>query len=424
MNNLLHTKKGLFSILLLLLLALGIPVGVYLSQNTQLLTQNAASEPDLIVNSFQLTDSGGNVRSAFSIGEDIYVRVSLKNQGGAKGISNDGLTMTTIYANKSEPAGFNSASTPTLQMKNGEFGAGTSYIYSSIYSSTTQSKFVNGDYSWRRSNAGKFTARILINANKFVAESNFDNNQIAIEYTISSTPLYLPGKTYTTPPSGYDGAYCTPPTSVLVAGLVGCVMTKPVSGKNFGKITNTGSTTRTVGMSAAKAYITYPIPYPSNCNATDPACTPLYNWIWTQTIYSAQTTTLSAGKTVYIEIPVPDCSWQVDAFEGNIYPSFTPPNRFYSGSNRYLDGYFHIIPVCKPVIPSPTPTSTPVPSATPTLTPTPNPTDTPTPTATPVPSPSVTPSITPTDSPTPTPTICPIPATVNNVKITCPNCQP
>lgn len=420
MNNLLHSTKGIFSLIIVILLILGIPVGVYLSQRVQNITPNAASSADLIVDSIQLTDAGGNVKTAFNTNEDIYVRVQLKNIGGIKGISNDGSTSTVIYANKSAPATFNSTSIPNWQMKNGEFGAGAAYLYTSIYGSSTQSKFINNKYSFRRSSAGSFTARILINANKFVAESNYDNNQIAIPYTVSDTPLYLPGKTYTTAPPGFDNAYCTPPTSVLVTGLKGCVMDKPVNGKNYGRITNTGSTTRTVGISAAKAYITYPNPYPSNCNATNPDCTPLYNWIWTQTIYSAQTTSLSAGKTTYLEIPVPDCAWQADVFEGGIFTSFTPTTRFYSGEKRYLDGYFHIIPVCKPVIPSPTPspkptnTPTPNPSATPTLTPTPIPTNTPTPTPTPG----------PTVTATPTPTICPTPGTVNNVRITCPNCAP
>ena len=398
------------------LLIIGIPVGVYLSQQVQNINPNAASQADLIVDSFQLTDAGGNVRSSFSIGEDIYVRVQLKNIGGITGISNNGSTSTVIYANKSASAGFNSTTTPNLQMKNGEFGAGTVYLYSSIYGSSTQSKFLNQTYSWRRNAAGKFRARILINANKFVAESNYDNNQIAIEYTIADA-LYLPGKTYTTAPSGFSDTFCIPPTSILVTGLRGCVMDKPVNGKNYGKITNTGSTTRTVGISAAKAYITYPAPYPSDCLATDPACIPLYNWIWTQTIYSAQTTSLAAGKTTYLEIPVPDCAWQADVFEGSIITSFRPTTRFYSGEKRYLDGYFHIIPVCQPVTPSPTPT-VPVPTVpTPTV---------PTPTVpTPSPSITITPILTPSPSITitPSPTICPTPGTVNNVKISCPNCS-
>lgn len=419
MRTLLSSKKRLISFIILLLLVLGVPIGVYLSQQQQDVRQRAATSADLIVDAFQLTDAGGNVRTTFNIGEDIYVRVKLKNIGGLKATSNDGSTLTTIYANKSQKIGFNSSNTPTLAMKNGEFGGGTAYTYTSIYGSSTQSKFQNQTYSWRRSAAGTFTARILINANKFVTEANYDNNEIDIKYTIVDIPTYKIGKSYTSAPSGFDPAYCTPPTSELVTGLKGCVMDKPVSGKNYGKITNTGSTTRTVGLASYKAYITYPATYPADCPATDIACVGKYNWIWTQTIYSAMTDTLTPGQTKYFEVNVPGCAWQADVFEGSfVYPSFTPTNRFYSGSHRYLDGYYHIISVCTPVIPTPTPTPTTVPSATPTPTDTPVPTDTPTPTPTASPTPE--PSATPTPT---TPAPCVTPGAVKNVKITCPTCN-
>ncbi|MEK7605038.1 MAG: hypothetical protein AAB478_00780 [Patescibacteria group bacterium] len=417
MRTLLSSKKRILSFVILLLLVVGVPVGVYLSQQQQDVRQRAATAADLIVDSFQLTDAGGNVRTTFNIGEDIYVRVKLKNQGGVKGTSNDGSTLTKIYANRSVPITFDTTSTPTLQMKNGEFGAGAAFTYTSIYGSSTQTRFSNSTYSWRRSAAGTFTARIMINANKFVTESNYLNNEIDIKYTIADKPAWTLGKSFTSAPPDYDSSLCTAPTSELVSGLRGCVMDQPVNGKNYGKITNTGSTTRTVGMASYKAYIPYPTIYPDNCPATDIACVDEYNWIWTQTIYSAFTDTIAPGQTKYFEVNVPGCAWQTDVFEGSfIYPSFTPTTRFYSGSHRYLDGYYHIISVCTPVIPTPTPTPTDVPSATPTATETPVPTDTPTPTIIPTDTPSATP--TPT-----TPVPCVTPGVVQNVKINCPNCN-
>lgn len=48
MNNLLHSKKGLLSLIVLILLALGIPIGMYLSQQQQDVRQHAAENASLV----------------------------------------------------------------------------------------------------------------------------------------------------------------------------------------------------------------------------------------------------------------------------------------------------------------------------------------------------------------------------------------
>ncbi len=412
MNTLLSHKKRLFTVILLLLLVASVPLAVYLSQQQQDVRQQAAGNADLVVESLQLTDAGGNVRTSFMVNEDIYVRIRLKNAGGEKGVSSDGSTHTVIYANRSSKPDFNSLTGTYITMKNGEFGAGSNNLYESIYGSPSENRFPTNK-SWRLSTPGSYTARAFINFNKFVTESNYDNNHLTVSYSVTSTPTYKAGKISTTKPTGFEDAFCFQ-NAKLVTGLDGCVMDKPVGSKTYGKITNTGSTTRTVGMASYKAYYDYPDPYPS-CNPAD--CIDEFVWIWTQTIYSGVTTSLSAGKTMYFEVDVPPCAWQTDVFEGNIFPSFTPPDRYYSGQKKYIDGYLHRITPCKPVIPTPTPTHTPTPTLPPSVTPTV--TNTPTPTHTPTPTPSATPTITPT----PTIPACPVPSPVTNVRIICPNCS-
>lgn len=400
-NTLLHSKKRLISLLILLLLAVGIPTGVYLSQQQQNIRPNAATAADLVIESFELTDAGGNTKTTFYTDEDIYVRITIKNTGGATATSQDGSTYSVFYANRSTSVPFNDTSTTSLTLKNGQFSAGYSSQNSSIYGSSTQGRFSQAT-SWRRSTAGTYTAQVLINQNKFATESNYNNNYAFITYTVTNPPAALGAKTYTAAPSGFDSATCTEPTTQLVTGLRGCVMDKQVNGKTYGRITNTGSTTRKVGMAIYKAYLPYPNPYPDTCPATDASCTSKYNWIWTQTPTSWVTSDLAPSKTMYFEVTAPSCAWQSDVFTGNVLNSFTPPTRFYSGENRYLDGYYNTtLSVCQPTILTPTPT-VPVPTVTTGTTPTPT---------------------LPEETPSPTPSACPIPPKVTNVRVVCPYCK-
>lgn len=413
MRNLLANKKRLFSILILILLVLGVPIAVYLSQQQQDIRQQAAGSTDLIVESIQLTDAGGNVRTNFLIDEDIYVKIRLKNKGGLKGTSQDGSTHTIIYADRESKTSFNSLTGTYITMKNGEFGKGSAGTYDSIYGSSTTSRFP-AKKSWRLSKAGTYTARAFINFNKYVTEGDYENNQLTVKYTVTSTPTYKVGKTSSTKPAGFEDNFCYQ-NAKLVTGLDGCVMDKQVGTKTFGKITNKGSTTRTVGMASYRSYYNYPNPYPT-CLPEN--CVSQFNWIWTQTIFGGITTSLSAGKTVYFEVEVPPCAWQTDVFEGNILPSFTP-DRYYSGLKKYIDGYLHPLTPCKPVVPTPTISPTPVV----TEVPTPTVTTPPTPVITNIPTPTTPPPPTVTNSPTPTIPACPVPSPVTNVRITCPNCS-
>ncbi len=82
MDKEVNLLKIIISFIIFLTLLVGIPLAVFLVQQRQNIRQQAATEPDLVVESLQLTDAGGNVKSVFNKNEDIYVQITLKNQGG------------------------------------------------------------------------------------------------------------------------------------------------------------------------------------------------------------------------------------------------------------------------------------------------------------------------------------------------------
>lgn len=395
MKTLLSSKKRIVSFIILLLIALSIPVAVFLSQQQQNINPNAATQPDLIVQNLQLVDAGGNTRTTFAPNEDIYVKITLRNQGGATGTSQDGRTRTQIYSDSSSPVPINTPSDVQVTMSNGEFGAGSTISYTSIFTDKQNAAF-NGKKSWKKSTSKTYTARAFVNFNNFVTESNTQNNQATIQYTIAES-RYVKGTTSTSIPSGFSGLRCVADENNVEPNLTACVTEGSSGGKAFAKVSNTGSQAMTVGLASYKAYIAYPTPYPT---CTPSACPEQYHWIWTQTIHSAVTYSLPAGQTVYLSVSVPDCAWQIDVFKGSILPSFQlEGNQWYSGQKTYLDGYYNTqLGVCQPTITTPTPTvSTPTSSPTVTLTPGPS-------------------------EPTPSPSSCPIPSIVTNVRVTCPYC--
>lgn len=161
------------------------------------------------------------------------------------------------------------------------------------------------------------------------------------------------GQPIYTPPANYDQwkDNCPSPGE-LVPGLTGCVAELSINGKAYGKVTNnTSDKTFTVGMASYKAYQPYPDPYPS---CTPEECPDQYEWIWTQSYVDGVTATLKPGQTVYFEVTVPTCAWQVDIFEGSILESFSKPSSYYTGQHRFVDGYYNTkLDVCLPVSPTP-----------------------------------------------------------------------
>ena len=138
----------------------------------------------------------------------------------------------------------------------------------------------------------------------------------------------------------------------LVDGLRGCVTQRGFDGKAYGIVRNTtNNKTFTVGIGSYKAYLPYPDPYPT-CKPAD--CPDQYEWIWTQTFHDGLTASLGPGQTVYMEVNVPACTWQVDIFEGQLLKEFKAPTQFYSGENRFIDGWYETsLDQCVPVSPTP-----------------------------------------------------------------------
>ncbi len=137
-----------------------------------------------------------------------------------------------------------------------------------------------------------------------------------------------------------------------VPGLRGCVTQKGFDGKAYGSVRNTTTDqTFTVGMASYKAYQPYPDPYPT-CKPGE--CPDQYEWIWTQTFVDGITAQLAPGQTVYFEIDVPACAWQTDLFEGQLLQTFEKPDKYYTGQNRFIDGWYETsLETCVPLSPTP-----------------------------------------------------------------------
>lgn len=407
-----HTpvSKKIIAIIIGIFLLVALGLAIFILQQQQDIRQEAAGDADLVVTGLQLTDAGGNVRTQFGVNEDIYVRVTLKNQGTGIGTSTDGRTYTQFYANKKDPVAPNEPSDVGITLRNGEFNAGFEKTYESRWNGLNDSYYTDQIY-FSQSKGGTYHARVFINYDGKVSESDLTNNQMELTYTVTSRFLergiYLDGDVSQNPPAGFSSSQCGEQGSV--SGVSACYMLGSVNGINVVRLTNTSSQTRTAGSAVYKAYYDFPNPYPS-CSPT--SCPEQFIWAWTQTIYSAQVTTLEPGQTRYISLPVPPCNWQVDAFLGStVMLSFHPGSMY--GTNGTLIGggwleQYNGIQECEPVIPSPTPT----PTITPTLPP-----DVPTPTNSP------TPTITPSETPTPTLPVCPLPEQVQNVRVICPFCD-
>lgn len=423
----LQLSRRALLIVILVILALAVPVTLYLLSQQQDIRQHAASTADLVVSGLQLTDAGGNVRTKFGKNEDIYVRVRLKNQGTSTGTSTDGFTYTQFYTNEKNPVAPNTPSDVSgvnIYLRNGQFGAGSEKTYESHWGGLNNS-FYKEDILFRKATPGTYYARVYINYNGKVAESDLGNNQAVVQYTITSDyitdGIYRDGTVSSSAPS--TSRECG--EAGTRNGVSVCYYLGPVSGRGIAKFTNTSTTAKTAGLALYKAYYDFPNPYP-DCSPSE--CPTQFIWIWTQTIYAAKTITLNPGETRYISLPAPSCNWQFDAFTGStIYLSFHPPSQTYGQAGRLIGGgwleQYGGINACTPTIPnfpSPTPTPTVPPSRTPTPT---LPPDVPTPTFTITPSPTRTPTPTLTETPTPTDEPdCPVPSQVQNVRIECPFC--
>jgi len=363
----------------LLLIVIAIPLTLFLLNQQQDIRQKAAGNADLTVTSFQLTDAGGNVRTTFYPDEDIYVRVIIKNQGSEQGLSADGVTISQIYSHSPSPATFNSTSDVGINLRNGQFGAGSQNTYESRITGSNQSAYTTVPYSptssrklsWRKSTANTYTARVLLNSNKAVTETNYDNNQATVTYTVApfSTSAEDGGATLTKP-ADFDNWPCTVRTAANYPGVTGCVQQiRDATANVKGKITNNTSSTITVALASYKAYLPY---VASTCTKTE--CPDEWKWSWTQTFFRAKRYSLPAGKTVYLSTSVPSCTWQADVFVNGIPFSFHPLIDTYSGNLRYIDGWYHFYPsynqsaatFCQPIIPTPTATPTMTPTSAPT----------------------------------------------------------
>jgi len=414
---------------IVVILLIGVILGIYLLSKSQDIRQRAAGTgADLVITNFQLTDAAGNVKTKFYENEDVYVRVSIKNEGTEVGTSATGRTISQVYAHKSSPAAFGALSDVGVSLNNGEFqpGAVTKH-YESRINGRNQGVYVSDPYdpnssrkySWRKSSANNYTARLIINSDKAVTETDYTNNQLTIPYqVVPFTQADEIGTQSLTKPADFDNFPCLEKPSAYIPGLTGCIQrVNNAATKVEGRVTNNTAVTQKVYIASFKAYLPYTSP---DCAAS--VCPAQYDFNWTQTFYRAEGYDLRPGDTVYLSTNVPSCAWQADIFVGDFPKSLHPNIPTYGSGIGYIDGWYNFYPnydqanttYCTADTPEPTPTSSTPPSVTPTSPPT----------ATPTPGPSITPPSGTPPTATPTTPACIPPAQVQNVRISCPNCTP
>ena len=99
-----------------------------------------------------------------------------------------------------------------------------------------------------------------------------------------------------------------------------------------------------------------------------------------QILFDSRTATIEPGRSLTLQVAVPDCAYQIDLFQGEVLSSLSGGVRYGSRliTSRVV---FDPPPFCEAPTPTPTPTVTPTPTptvtSTVTLTPTPTPTSSP-----------------------------------------------
>jgi len=141
---------------------------------------------DLIAYNFDLTDSSGTVKTVFHVGDRIYVRFSIRNDGCTPGYTANGRTYHTLYRDRpTQINSYNLGSDPSnFYLDTGIFYVGDAYNYGSYPSHPRSGQFPGVNY-WTQAEAGSYTARVFVDYDGRVSEStNFGNNQATQNYTV------------------------------------------------------------------------------------------------------------------------------------------------------------------------------------------------------------------------------------------------
>ncbi len=143
-----------------------------------------SSKIDLAVDSLQLTDVNGKVKTSFKTYEPIFIKVALRNKGSTK--SSVGIR-TEFYANMPSTATVGSKDTPEIGILHGYFPANSSaYTYESRPKGNKLNQFIGLARTFHQPNAGKYTARVFIDATNLDGEPNESNNQLTLTYTVTA----------------------------------------------------------------------------------------------------------------------------------------------------------------------------------------------------------------------------------------------
>jgi len=141
---------------------------------------------DLVAHNFDLTDSAGTVKTVFHVGDRIYVKFGIRNDGCTPGYTSNGRTYHTLYRDRpNQINSYNLGSDPSnFYLDTGTFYVGDDVTYGSYPSHPRSGQFPGVNY-WTQAEAGSYTARVFVDYDGRVSEStNFGNNQATQGYTV------------------------------------------------------------------------------------------------------------------------------------------------------------------------------------------------------------------------------------------------
>lgn len=148
-------------------------------------TSGVNLQPD----NFQLTDSTGSPRRAFTTNEQIYVETDVKNILADASMS--GAT-TRFYANEPNALVKNATNPYTLCLVHGPFGGNRTYEYGSYPGHVKEAQFnsCNGKTSWTMPSVGTYYGRAYVNVGRSddVTETVYTDNQAVTRYGIYTPP--------------------------------------------------------------------------------------------------------------------------------------------------------------------------------------------------------------------------------------------
>ncbi|MCL5775000.1 MAG: GBS Bsp-like repeat-containing protein, partial [Patescibacteria group bacterium] len=147
-----------------------------------------ASQSDLTITDFHLTDAAGNSKSAFTPTDNIYPSVTIQNNSASPATPSTGYFYISIYSNSPGVVGTGAGSDVSVWAKEaGSIPAFGSKTYSVTSNSANWTNDGSNRINWTKG-VGSYTARAFVDSFNYVTEVNESNNQATSNYSVASAP--------------------------------------------------------------------------------------------------------------------------------------------------------------------------------------------------------------------------------------------